>query len=717
MNIRLGSPCLAWLVLGILTPHPAAGQTANPSRNQPAIEERVDIRLIQVDVSVIDPKAGSVASISGLTLDHFDIRIDGRKLTAEERRRVLFDPVCDALPDRPAPAGGPAAEPPPRPVLAVVDFNYLDARGREKVAQALESIAAEAEQGGETYKIYGLTRQTRLLTPGFTKAPLDLQRAAQAVRETAFSRKPASPPGAENNGRSDIPGEGRRTDMVQMDITTPTTTLGKGNLGDVNALAYEADMTYFGDARTDYDPGASLAALEGIMRAHTYLPGRKAIVLFSSEAFRFAREERLLFEVQPIREMARFGYSLWTVDVEGIGRVETGASELLSQLAQDTGGRSVRQTGELAQAFAGAAEQLSCYYLFSLPVPRDPGASRTYQLDVRLDTSAYPDLWGKVVTAPATLAVPDQASLMRGRRLAALLSPGDFPHPPVTTVLEYPRDVEKRPVFTSRFRVPLNALEWNKVSTGEYEARLLVDAVVERDTGRSNEVVCLAGSENIGPLTLRLPAPPRPASRAGLSVELPCVFQKNGLYTARGAITDLATQEAGGGRSTAFINRRGATVWQVWAPRVEAASGKDFLWRPSLPAARLDRERRTTRAVEPGSPADAADRLLLRHVLCGPDPQAAQQAVRYLLVRRGEAEPVLATFGPETLQLDGGEGQGAFCAPATLAFPEFSIPPGEYAILILGPGARPLASYPPGAEGEGILGRVEFGVAPLGPGS
>lgn len=684
---------------------PAEGQPSAETPQDLSLQERVDVRLVQVDVSVTDPATGKMGSIPGLTLDHFDIRLDGRKLTPEERRRVLFDPVCETRPVSLEDGQSPAKSFSYRPVLAVIDFNYLDARGREKVAQALDALASQAGSGDEIFKVYGLTRQTRLLTPGFTRSPMDLAHAAQTVRETAYTRKPIIPLSADGTETTDIPNEGRRSDMVHLDLDKLASEAGLSI-----ELNIELDVVSFGDARSNYNPGASLSALEGIMRAHTYLPGRKVIVLFTSEAFRFAREERLQMEVEPIQKMARFGYVIWTVDVEGISRSQSGASELLSQLAKDTGGRSVRQTGDLSLAFKGATEQLSCYYLFSLPVPAAFERSKAYHLDVRLDTTAYPDLWGKVVSAPSVLVVPDPEELLRGRRVAALLSPGDFSRPRVTAILDYPKDVDQRPVFTSRFRVPLADLEWTPKSDGGYEAQLLVDAVVERDTGWSNDVICLAGSESFGSLELNLPAPPPTTSSAGLSIELPCVFQKNGLYTARGAITDLATRESGGGRSTAFINRRGAESWQVWSPRVEAASGKDFLWRPSMPAAKLDRDRRITRAVDPQTPVDFQDRLYLRHVLCGPDRQAAKQAVRHLLVRRGEEETVVQTFSPETWDLEVSEGQGPFCAPALLRVPDFSLLPGDYAFLILGPEAPSVAAFPKGARGNGILGRAEFSV-------
>lgn len=153
-------------------------QDAPPPRPAPAasdLVERAESRLVQIDVSVIDPKSDSYRSVAGLTAEQFDIRLDGRPLTSEERAALRFDPICDA-----------SAEEMPRPVLAVVDFNYVDARGRAKVADAIDRIAEAASSRRETYKIYALTRQLRDLTSGFTRNPAALREAAAAVRAVAF---------------------------------------------------------------------------------------------------------------------------------------------------------------------------------------------------------------------------------------------------------------------------------------------------------------------------------------------------------------------------------------------------------------------------------------------------------------------------------------------------------------------------------------------------
>ncbi len=161
-------------VLSCAAPVHAAEEKAAtaPKDARPAIVERVETRMVQVAVSVVDPKVSPYASVPGLKPDDFKVKLDGRELAGEDRARLAVDEIC-----------GPAA-PMARPVLAVIDFNYVDDRGRSMVAQALDDLAAAAPDRPEMYKVYALTRQLRLLTDGFTKSPEALHEVAELVRST-----------------------------------------------------------------------------------------------------------------------------------------------------------------------------------------------------------------------------------------------------------------------------------------------------------------------------------------------------------------------------------------------------------------------------------------------------------------------------------------------------------------------------------------------------
>lgn len=166
-----------------------------PERGQGAVVttdlvERAEVKLVQVDVSVIDPKKSSVASVPDVPLEAFDIRLDGKKLTEEQAALLKLDRICG-----PATATVPGPEGPQevrRPIVVVVDFNYVDAQGRERVADAIDKIGAGAAGQPEVYKIYGLTRQVRALTASFTRDAAEIRGAAEIIRKTAWRGEPTT---------------------------------------------------------------------------------------------------------------------------------------------------------------------------------------------------------------------------------------------------------------------------------------------------------------------------------------------------------------------------------------------------------------------------------------------------------------------------------------------------------------------------------------------
>ncbi|MBP7148080.1 MAG: hypothetical protein KBD01_11080 [Acidobacteria bacterium] len=187
-------PCL---VLSLLVPLSSIASAEDPPKTpeqRPVtatdLVERAEVKLVQVDVSVIDPKKGTAASVPDVPLEAFDIRLDGKKLTDEQAGQLKLDRICGAATATVVGPEGPQQV--RRPIVVVVDFNYVDARGRERVADAIDAIAAGAADRPEVYKIYGLTRQVRSLTPAFTKDAAEIRAAAEIVRKTAWRGDPTT---------------------------------------------------------------------------------------------------------------------------------------------------------------------------------------------------------------------------------------------------------------------------------------------------------------------------------------------------------------------------------------------------------------------------------------------------------------------------------------------------------------------------------------------
>lgn len=691
-----GSAALVAALLPLLASPVALGQDANA----PAIEERVDVRIVQIPLSVVDPGADTRASVRGLTIDHLEVFVDGRALEGAARARMSLDEICGETVPGPVPGeeSAPAAE--PRPVLVIIDFNYLDTRGRHTVARAIEELA-ERPASGESYKIYSFARQLRLLTPGFTNDAAELRRTAEAIRATTFSRRAISVmaglPGDARDAAADTgaafgsdeapEGPGQWFDDVRRSALggSALTRITADSAATIEAAITESFRPDFATGTLDYDPQATVAAMESVMRAHSALPGRKILALFSSESFRLTDETLLTRATQAIADLARReGFAIWTADVEGLARQRgSGTSELLSAFAGDSGGDSLRRTSELGRLFDGARQQLSCYYLLSLPVDADRERAVRRDISVKIDTARYPDLWKLRVYGPPVLALPTPKDRLRDDRIAALMSPEDFTTPPLTVTIEYPREAKGGTAVPARFRVPLDALAWSPAAEGGVRARALFDGLVERETGRGVRFLCRLGSEETGPLELRMPREPKPADRFGLSIELWCAFEEEGPHTARGVVTDLESERIGAARGTVIVRRKPGETWRVDDVRLLAATGKDFVWRPGLTAARRDAERLSWVDTE-GRDLASDDRIALAAVLCGPGTAKAPLPSYALLVRAADGSArVRQVFGGDAPSIGTSTRETPFCAPAMLTIEPFSLEPGSYALALV----------------------------------
>ncbi|MDQ7006432.1 MAG: hypothetical protein Q9Q40_04305 [Acidobacteriota bacterium] len=708
---RSGSSPAALLATAILVAGSATGSWAlgGESRPVPSGEvlpsgkrEDVEVRLVQVDISVLPPGSKTHASVPGLSLEHFEVWLDGKRLDDKPDSGLIFDTLCaqaEGQGERP-PATTQAVEERERRIIAVVDFNYLDARGRFRVAEAIEKVAEKAGKGPEVYKVYGLTRQVYELTSGFTRDPQVLGRVADAIRVTSHRATHSR----------EIPGV--------FVFARPTRSDGSLVYRDRPAeSALEAALgisDQFLDAVSSYDPGASVAALEAILRANSAWQGRQVAILFTGEGFRMVREERIAFVARGLKEMFRHGFTVWTVDAEGLSRREASRSRLLSMIARESGGDSIRYTGHLDAAFRGASEQLSCYYLLSVPVAIEPGTSRRHFLNVKVDTVKHPELWGHRIIAADQVQAVDKITRRRSQRMAALFSPLDFDTPPVDLLVSYPVVRGDERVLPVSLRVPLAALDWTASDKG-VQASVLVDLIVERDTGRGTELVCKIGPEDLNRLDFQLRRKPREDQGADLVFELSCPLSKDGFYTARGVVTDLASYSLGAGISAVQTVGSLGEEWSVPVARVEASSGKDFVWRPGTKTVRRDKGRASWRSVAPGQQVAPGDRVGLRHVICGPDRSKAPERFRHFLLRIVDpaTREVQTAFTPEAVQVLGGEVEGPFCAAATVMIPEYSLPPGRYEWLITEADFDPgrAAPGPDAQEGSGqIVERVSFTV-------
>jgi hypothetical protein len=455
-----------------------------------------------------------------------------------------------------------------------------------------------------------------------------------------------------------------------------------------------------------YPPEASLAALEGIMRAHQWVRGRKTVVLFTSSAFSIRRKEFYAEETKTVRALAQSGFSIWGVDVPAGWSPSSKMSDLLTMLAKESGGGFAKGP---ANVFTRAHESSSCYYAFALPLSDPLDRHQEYALTVSLDTAQYPKLFGLNVLAPSKAIAWSRAELDQARRVAALLNPDDFATPPVTVQLGFPVHQQGKQLLPTRVRVPLSRLTWLPQADGTYQATVSLDAAIHQDTGMSIAPVCQVGAEKTGKITLSLPAPPVQDDRVGLAIELRCEAKSDGLHTARAVINDLLGDQSGAGRSTIYFNRQGATAWQASAVRLMASSGLDYVWWPGQAGAKRDANRIAGRLIDEKHTADPGDKLMLEYVLCGPEKQAALGRMQHVVYATSSAgtRRIEQMLPVSAVSLDsGGVESGTFCAQARVTIPDNSLEAGQYEVMVVEKGADVQQPDP-----ESVLASVPFKVA------
>lgn len=599
---------------------PAEAQNS-PPRPAPFLEQ-AEVHRVQVDVSVVDPDRRSQASVPGLPPDAFEIRLDGRPLPPEVQSRVDFDPIC-----RPSPDTAAALRPGNAPVLVLVDLNFLDIRSRHKVAQSLKDLAGLMAEKPLRVKVLVFSNHVYPLTPDFTEDPEELRRAAALLTESV-----AKGPPLRNLNTRKVP-EGPES------VTEPRSfiDLAWGELPDDPAAlvpAYDLQFPQLSEdikevlqtkekipatrelARREVDPRPSLAALESVLLSHGALRGRKALVLFSSSWFDLP-EELWLQYVMSIQEAAQGGFSIWAVDASAWS-ASVGAgheSNLLDFLANSTGGEVVRSTGRLGIVFERADEVLSCYYLFSIPLPSPASGQKRYTVDVRLNTRKYPKLWNYRVRLASNLTLRDPLAERQRRRLAALMEPAAYRFPEIRLSAAYPSGDRMLQVPLDIFALLADLSFFRDPGGNGYLAKLAWEGLATDGRG---QIVCRLGDGL--ERQVRAESPPARFPPTFLNLRTTCTIPGPGTYEFRLVVQDLNSGEIGAARATLEVRPPSEKLASISAVRLSKSSGRDFFLETGAPGtAEIPRDfsRQVFSPLSAGETVYSADRLSVRFVACG----------------------------------------------------------------------------------------------------
>lgn len=688
-----GAATLAGTVSGALAQQPSAPPL--PPLPAPLVEQQ-QVRRVQVDVSVIDPRGDAWSSVPGLGREDFELRLDGRPLPPEIAARTEFDAICT---DRAAGPGEPrdrlAGE---RPTIVVfADLNYLDSRMRYGVTQALERLAELAAVRPIRVKVVAYTRRIVPITADFVSDPAAIRRAAEELAASIAAGPPlqgiAAAPTRESFEEAIDP-------RSLYDITS-----GDGPPDPEPQPAYEVFLPEdFGlrsaeiqSARNptsemalqEIDPRPSLAAIEAVLLAHASLRGRKALVLFSSPWFDLHEDLFLTYAFEP-RRATQGGFSIWTVDARGLGvpSAAGGNSRLMEFLATGTGGEAVRAAGSLGVVFDRVIATMSCYYLFSIPLEAPARGESRHTIDVRLDTGKHPEYWTYRVRATGLVTVASRQKLRERRRLGALMDPTGFPLPDVRVSVSYPsRDgALVAPIQVAALLADLTFVR--DPERGDLVARFAWEGLV---TGQNGDAICALGDGV--ERTVRLETPPSRYPPTYLLLTGSCALPAPGDFDVRTLVEDLVTGEVGAAQVRLSLPTPAKEMAKVSAVRLGRSTGRDFLLDSARAKGREVPRDASRVAVVPllsGETVQSADRVVLRFVACG--LAGAPRTILFRPVAGADGQPARESIY-QILPTPRGEvrGEAAACREYEAAAPENSLAPGAYGIAIIDP-AVPAAS-------------------------
>ncbi len=728
----------------------AVGAAADDPVRAPGVREEVSIRLLQVPFVVRHPRTGKV--VRGLGVEDLRVWVDGEELAGGTRRGLALDEVCGAESGEPA----EAARPEERLVLLVADLNWLDARGRWKVAEALEQLAERIESEGAgpwRYRVYAITGTVLPLTAGATADPRELRLAARLLREEPWrgwfpaGRRPSVAKEYRRDPDVRAVAKPTRDEVGKIRSTGPLgktfPKFGQGNepekgsaalIGGLLSAEGGGTMTrnataamnvvlevpsipgnyyeHVVDGLLGPQPEASLSALRAILLANRDWPGWKGVVFYTAREMHSVDARRQQEDLDAVLDAARGEFALWTVDVPGLTRVVRPGKgaypaaqllpvRLLTPLALETGGGVLRNAGDLALAWRRLEERLACHYVLSVPV-EDAARVRRVPVRVEVDTRRRRDLWGAEVEMPGRFLLETERARLLRRRTAALLDPVDFAEPRVRVE----PGLVPGEAFELRVRVPLADLAWEPWHgpEGGTIARLLVDVVA----GSRSRTACTVEGERDGRVVLWVPLPPGDGDRRELVARVRCGEPPGtGGLVLRAAVTDMVAGRTGGALGIA-LRPPGE---KPGPPMLEVATGKDLAWSPGSLVARRDRERGAWRLVT--GPVDPGDRLRLTWSACGDRPGELRGVLLRTTGEEDSPPEVVAVFPGKSIRVEDGKP----CPVARFVVPEYTLGPGTYLLALLRRDVDPAAwiADPAGVEKGAVRGGVVFEVV-SGPG-
>lgn len=305
---------------------PTTKPTSSPTPTRGDVV-RITTNLVQVDVTVLDPKGQPV---SDLTTEDFDVTEDGRPQKITNLSFIApasTTRVASAPPPKPAKGEAPAPPPPPvslrpdqvkRAIALVVDDLGLSFESSKYVRMTLRKFVDEQMQPGDLVAIIRTGAGMGALQQ-FTADKRLLYAAIERVRYNLSSRGFNA--------------------FAPVDSMSGFTTGSTNSASNKNELINSPlDMTSLGTQSNQYRDDifsvGTLGALNFIVRGLRSLPGRKSVILFS-DGFRIYDEDqgsrRILDNINRLADLAnRASVVIYTIDPRGLQTLGLTAADDLS---------------------------------------------------------------------------------------------------------------------------------------------------------------------------------------------------------------------------------------------------------------------------------------------------------------------------------------------------------------------------------------------------
>lgn len=348
----------------MLLPLLAAGLAIGPTQERRPLEFPADVRLIRLDVSVVD---GRGRPIAGLLPDDFAVSEDGRPVAityfeAVESGTVADTPAADGL------VAEPSSVRPPRRVVLLVDAASMShgqlLRARESAARYIRESTAD----GEWVRIVNLA--TGRVRDGWI--PEDRLLLESVARTLARRASPWE--------------DGSASDPIVETLETRS-----GAELPSQAHTYERFLSTF--AQTS----GLLGTLESLFVQLQGVEGRKAVVLISPGFPQLRDFDRKLERVASLaREAAT---AIYFVDASGLDGLLPEPGQRLrpvfelawersggsQDLAEATGGFTFRFGNSLLPALRRIGGEMRTYYVLGYMPPRlDDGRFRSVKVKVAM---------------------------------------------------------------------------------------------------------------------------------------------------------------------------------------------------------------------------------------------------------------------------------------------------------------------------------------------